>query len=71
MADGSTQGMTHDRFTEARTVFEGHLAGGQDIGASISPLRTAIGAVPLGFEDRLHQLGEAMSLEPGLDCRST
>ena len=34
MADGSTQGMTHDRFTEARTVFEGQLASGQDIGAS-------------------------------------
>ena len=34
MADGSTQGMTHDRFKETRTVFEGHLAGGQDIGAS-------------------------------------
>ena len=39
----------------------------QTVGASISTLRTAIGAVPLGFEDRLHQLGEAMSLstKPG------
>ncbi|WP_397403650.1 serine hydrolase domain-containing protein [Phenylobacterium sp.] len=34
MADGSTQGMTHDRFKDARAVFEGHLASGQDIGAS-------------------------------------
>ncbi|HRD45296.1 MAG TPA: serine hydrolase domain-containing protein [Caulobacter sp.] len=34
MADGSVHGFTQDRFAEVRTVFEGHLASGEDVGAS-------------------------------------
>ena len=34
MADGSVQGVTHDRYAAAREVFEGHLASGEDVGAS-------------------------------------
>jgi CubicO group peptidase (beta-lactamase class C family) len=34
MADGSVQGMTHDRYAAVRTVFEGNLASGADVGAS-------------------------------------
>ena len=34
MADGSTQGMTHDRFANVRTAFDANFASGQDIGAS-------------------------------------
>ena len=34
MADGSVQGMTHDRYAAVRTVFEGNLESGADIGAS-------------------------------------
>jgi CubicO group peptidase (beta-lactamase class C family) len=34
MADGSVQGMTHDRFAAVREVFEGNLARGEDLGAS-------------------------------------
>jgi CubicO group peptidase (beta-lactamase class C family) len=34
MADGSVQGMTHDRYAAVRTVFEGNLESGADVGAS-------------------------------------
>jgi len=34
MADGSVQGLTHDRYAAARAVFEGNLERGDDIGAS-------------------------------------
>lgn len=34
MADGSVQGVTHDRYAAVREVFEGHLQRGEDIGAS-------------------------------------
>ena len=34
MADGSVQGLTHDKFEAVRGVFEGHLASGEDLGAS-------------------------------------
>jgi CubicO group peptidase (beta-lactamase class C family) len=34
MADGSVQGLTHDRFAGVRTTFEANLAGGADVGAS-------------------------------------
>ena len=34
MADGSVQGVTHDRYAAVREVFEGNLAGGEDVGAS-------------------------------------
>jgi len=34
MADGSVQGVTQDRYAAVREVFEGHLASGQDVGAS-------------------------------------
>ena len=34
MADGSVQGVTHDRYAAVREVFEGNLAGGDDVGAS-------------------------------------
>ena len=34
MADGSVQGMTHDRYSAVRTVFEGNLQSGADVGAS-------------------------------------
>lgn len=34
MADGSVQGVTHDRFAAVREVFEGNLARGEDLGAS-------------------------------------
>jgi len=34
MADGSVQGLTHDRYAAARSVFEGNLERGDDIGAS-------------------------------------
>jgi CubicO group peptidase (beta-lactamase class C family) len=34
MADGSVQGMTHDRYAAVRTVFEGNLQSGADVGAS-------------------------------------
>jgi len=34
MADGSVQGLVHDRYAGARSVFEGNLTSGADIGAS-------------------------------------
>lgn len=34
MADGSVQGLTHDKFEAVRGVFEGNLASGEDLGAS-------------------------------------
>src|SRR5688572_26341981 len=34
MADGSVQGVTHDRYAAAREVFEANLANGEDVGAS-------------------------------------
>jgi len=34
VADGSVQGLTHDRFESVRSVFEGNLVGGDDLGAS-------------------------------------
>lgn len=34
MADGSVQGLTHDRYEDVRAVFEGNLASGEDLGAS-------------------------------------
>ena len=34
MADGSVQGTTHDRYAAVRTVFEGNLESGADVGAS-------------------------------------
>jgi CubicO group peptidase (beta-lactamase class C family) len=34
MADGSVQGVTHDRYAAVREVFEGNLERGEDIGAS-------------------------------------
>jgi CubicO group peptidase (beta-lactamase class C family) len=34
MADGSVQGVTHDRYAAVRDVFEANLAGGEDVGAS-------------------------------------
>jgi CubicO group peptidase (beta-lactamase class C family) len=34
MADGSVQGHVHDRYAAVRTVFEGALASGADVGAS-------------------------------------
>lgn len=34
MADGSTQGMTHDRFANVRTAFDANFASGQDVGAA-------------------------------------
>ena len=34
MADGSVQGMTHDRYAAVRTVFEGNFESGADVGAS-------------------------------------
>lgn len=34
MADGSVQGVTHDRYAAARDAFEGNLERGDDIGAS-------------------------------------
>ena len=34
MADGSVQGLAHDRFDGVRGVFEGNLTSGQDLGAS-------------------------------------
>jgi CubicO group peptidase (beta-lactamase class C family) len=34
MADGSVQGVAHDRFAAVRQVFEQNLAGGRDVGAS-------------------------------------
>ena len=34
MADGSVQGVTHDRYAAVREVFEANLASGEDIGAS-------------------------------------
>jgi CubicO group peptidase (beta-lactamase class C family) len=34
MADGSVQGMTHDRYSAVRTVFEGNFESGADVGAS-------------------------------------
>jgi len=34
MADGSVQGLAHDRYAAARTAFEGNLERGDDIGAS-------------------------------------
>ena len=34
MADGSVQGMTHDRYAAVRTVFESNLESGADVGAS-------------------------------------
>lgn len=34
MADGSVQGVAHDRYAAVRTVFEGNLESGADVGAS-------------------------------------
>ena len=34
MADGSIDGMTHDRFSDVRTAFEANFANGSDVGAS-------------------------------------
>ncbi len=34
MADGTTQGFTHDRFAPVRAAFEANLASGADVGAS-------------------------------------
>lgn len=34
MADGSTQGITHDRFAAVRDVFDKNLRSGADLGAS-------------------------------------
>jgi CubicO group peptidase (beta-lactamase class C family) len=34
VADGSVQGLTHDKFESVRAVFEANLASGQDLGAS-------------------------------------
>lgn len=34
MADGSVQGLTHDRYAAVREVFGGHLERGEDVGAS-------------------------------------
>ncbi len=34
MADGSVQGTTHDRYAAVRTIFEGNLESGADVGAS-------------------------------------
>ncbi len=34
MADGSVQGTTHDRYSAVRTIFEGNLESGADVGAS-------------------------------------
>ena len=34
MADGSVQGMTHDRYAAVRTAFAGNLESGRDVGAS-------------------------------------
>ena len=37
MADGSVQGVTHDRYAAVREVFEGNLAGGDDVAPSSAP----------------------------------
>lgn len=34
MADGSVQGLTHDKYAGVRTAFEANLASGEDVGAS-------------------------------------
>src|SRR5262245_1947216 len=34
MADGSVQGLTHERFAPVRAAFEANLANGEDVGAS-------------------------------------
>ena len=34
MADGSVQGMTHDRYAAVRTAFADNLESGRDVGAS-------------------------------------
>jgi CubicO group peptidase (beta-lactamase class C family) len=53
MADGSVQGMTHDRYAAVRTVFEGNLESGADVGASFCATREGETVVDLwgGFAD--------------------
>jgi CubicO group peptidase (beta-lactamase class C family) len=39
VADGSVQGLTHDKFEGVRSVFEANLAGGADLGASFCAMK--------------------------------